>query len=37
MISKWCMFNHVNYMKFEFKFDELQILNLNIRPENVKF
>jgi hypothetical protein len=37
MISKGCTFNYVNYMKFEFKFHEMQILNSNIKPKNVKF
>jgi hypothetical protein len=28
--------NYVNYMKFEFKFHEMKILNFNIIPKNVK-
>jgi hypothetical protein len=31
------LFNYVNYMKFEYKFHEIKILNPNIRPKNAKF
>jgi hypothetical protein len=37
MICNGCMFNYVNYMKFEFKFHEMQILNPKIRCKNDKF
>jgi len=35
--SKQNLVNYVNYMKYELKFHEMKILNLNIRPKNVKF